>query len=65
FEMLKANMPKAFESVQVKTIRLWEYCMHRWIEAYRSGLPMREAQLRVQLQRSGRLAQSRCTCVSP
>ncbi|KAG2755700.1 hypothetical protein P692DRAFT_20717258 [Suillus brevipes Sb2] len=38
---------KALESVQVNTIRLWEHRMHRWIEAYRSGLPTKEAQLQV------------------
>jgi hypothetical protein len=48
FETLKANMPKALESVQVNTIRLWEHRMHRWLEAYRSGLPTKEAQLQVQ-----------------
>ncbi|KAG2113838.1 uncharacterized protein F5147DRAFT_744070 [Suillus discolor] len=40
FETLKTNMPKALES-------LWEHCMHRCIEAYRSGLPTKEAQLQV------------------
>ncbi|KAG1866359.1 hypothetical protein C8R48DRAFT_600387 [Suillus tomentosus] len=47
FETLKTNMPKALKSVQVNTIRLWEHRMHRWIEAYRSGLPTKEAQLQV------------------
>jgi hypothetical protein len=47
FETLKTNMLKALESVQVNTIRLWEHCMHRWIEAYRSGLLTKEAQLQV------------------
>ncbi|KAG1732059.1 hypothetical protein EDB19DRAFT_1640483 [Suillus lakei] len=47
FETLKTNMPKALKSVQVNTVQLWEHHMHRWIEAYRSGLPMKEAQLQV------------------
>ncbi|KAG1763413.1 hypothetical protein EDD22DRAFT_979392 [Suillus occidentalis] len=47
FETLKTNMPKALKSVQVNTVRLWEHRMHRWIEAYRSGLLMKEAQLQV------------------
>ena len=40
-------MPKALASVQLSTIRLWEHRMHRWMEAYRSGLGTSEAQLQV------------------
>ncbi|KAJ3805122.1 hypothetical protein F5876DRAFT_91626 [Lentinula aff. lateritia] len=35
FDTLKANMPKAMESVLQETIRRWEHCVHRWISAYR------------------------------
>ncbi|KIK40798.1 hypothetical protein CY34DRAFT_24652 [Suillus luteus UH-Slu-Lm8-n1] len=48
FKTLKTNMLKALESVQVNTVQLWEHHMYRWIEAYRSGLPTKEAQLQVQ-----------------
>ena len=37
FEMLKTNVPSA----------LWEHHMHMWMEAYWSGLEMKEAQLQV------------------
>lgn len=60
FESLKTNMPKALESVQVNTVWLWEHYMHRWIEAYRSGLPTKEAQLQVQQFSSMKYKSHRC-----
>ena len=47
FNTLKENLPQALASVQLHTIRLWEQCMHRWVEAYQSGLPTKEAQIEV------------------
>lgn len=47
FDTLKENMPLALASVQLQTIRKWELRTHRWIEAYRSGLSTKDAQLRV------------------
>jgi hypothetical protein len=47
FEMLKTNLPKAMASVHLSTIQLWEHWMHRWIDAYQSGLEMKKAQLQV------------------
>ncbi|KAG2142744.1 uncharacterized protein EDB93DRAFT_1088692, partial [Suillus bovinus] len=47
FEMLKKNMPLAMQSVQLRTIQLWEHRMHRWMEAYRTGLGMKDAQFQV------------------
>ena len=47
FETLKTNLPKAMDAVHLSTIRLWEHRMHRWIEVYRSGLEMKEAQSKV------------------
>jgi hypothetical protein len=47
FSMLKENLPKALASVELKTIRLWEHWMIRWMEAYRSGLSAKDAQMRV------------------
>ena len=47
FDTLKANMPKALESVRLNTIRRWEHRMYRWMEAYRSGLGTTDAQLHV------------------
>jgi len=34
-------------SVHLSTIQLWEHWMHRWIDAYQSGLEMKKAQLQV------------------
>lgn len=48
FPTLQENLPKALESVAVKTIRKWEHRTWRWLEAYDDGLAAREAQLRVQ-----------------
>ena len=47
FVTLKANLPQALASVQLCTIQLWEQCMHRWVEAYQSGLQTKEAQMEV------------------
>jgi hypothetical protein len=47
FDTLKANMPKALASVPIQTIRRWEHRMCRWMEAYRSGLSTKAAQLQV------------------
>lgn len=47
FDTLKANLPQALASVQLRTIRLWEQRMHQWVEAYQSGLPTKEAQMEV------------------
>lgn len=44
FDTLKANMPKAMESVLRETIRRWEHRVHRWISAYRDGLDAKDAQ---------------------
>ncbi|KAJ3728200.1 hypothetical protein DFJ43DRAFT_1001247 [Lentinula guzmanii] len=44
FVTLKANMPKAMESVGLETIRKWEHRTHRWISAYRDGLDAKDAQ---------------------
>ena len=48
FETLKTNLPQAFESVQLSTIRLWEHRTHRWMDAYRAGLDTKAAQTQVQ-----------------
>jgi hypothetical protein len=47
FDTLKENMPKALASVPLHTIRRWEHRMYRWMEAYRSGLGTKDAQLQV------------------
>ncbi|KAG1823010.1 hypothetical protein EV424DRAFT_1511110 [Suillus variegatus] len=41
-------------SVSINTIRLWQHRMFRWMEAYRSGLTTRDAQLRVKQFSSAR-----------
>ena len=48
FNTLKANIPLALKSVDLHTIHLWEHCSHRWMDAYRSGLETKEAQVQVQ-----------------
>jgi hypothetical protein len=35
FKTLQENMPKALAAVKLSTIRKWEHCMIRWMEAYR------------------------------
>ena len=47
FDTLKANLPKALASVDVKTIRKWEHRTMRWLDAYSSGKGTKEAQLHV------------------
>jgi hypothetical protein len=47
FATLKNNMPKALASVSVEIIRKWEHRMKRWMEAYRVGLGVKEAQIQV------------------
>ncbi|KAN0128344.1 hypothetical protein V8E53_013849 [Lactarius tabidus] len=47
FEGLKENMPTALASVSVATIRKWEHRMRRWMEAYRGGLDVKQAQFQV------------------
>ncbi|KAJ3792109.1 hypothetical protein GGU11DRAFT_819115 [Lentinula aff. detonsa] len=47
FNGLKANMHPALGSVSLLTIRKWEHRMHRWMDAYRSGLGAKEAQFQV------------------
>ncbi|KAG2744188.1 hypothetical protein P692DRAFT_20745280 [Suillus brevipes Sb2] len=46
--------PLALASVSINTIRLWQHRMFRWMEAYRSGLTTRDAQLRVKQFSSAR-----------
>ncbi|KAG0708025.1 hypothetical protein DFH29DRAFT_795899, partial [Suillus ampliporus] len=41
------NLPKAMASIHLSTIWLWEHQMHRWMNAYWSGLETKEAQLQV------------------
>src|ERR1700722_3007873 len=47
FETLKTNLPDALQSVRLKTFRLWEHRMYRWMDAYRAGLGTSEAQIQV------------------
>lgn len=47
FQTLKEKLPKAMESVELKTIRLWEHQMIRWMDAYRTGLGAKDAQMQV------------------
>jgi hypothetical protein len=47
FDTLRANMPKALASVDTMLIRKWEQRMGRWMEAYESGLAVKEAQFQV------------------
>ncbi|KAJ7599763.1 hypothetical protein C8J56DRAFT_1072391 [Mycena floridula] len=47
FPTLKANMPEALKSVELVTIRKWEFRMARWIDAYRSGMDAKSAQIQV------------------
>lgn len=47
FDTLKENMPIALASVSLNTIRRWEHRVQRWMEAYRSGLSTKDAQMRV------------------
>lgn len=47
FDALKANLPIALASVPIKSIRLWEHRVFCWMDAYRSDLDTRNAQLQV------------------
>ena len=38
-------MPKALASVPLQTIHRWENQMHHWMEAYRSELGTKDAQI--------------------
>src|SRR5882762_1585260 len=60
FETLRQNLPKALSSVKLKTIRLWEHCMIRWMDAYRLGLGAKEAQNSVRKFSSHQYTSHRC-----
>ena len=60
FDTLKENLPKALCSVHIHTIRRWEHRIFRWIEAYRSGLGTREAQVQVRKFSSTMYKSHRC-----
>jgi len=47
FNTLKDNMPKALTPVPLETIRRWEHCMQRWMDAYRCGMETHNAQKHV------------------
>jgi hypothetical protein len=47
FDTLKTNLPKALDSVELKTIQKWEHQMIRWMEAYRDGKSAKDAQFEV------------------
>jgi len=47
FTTLKENLPKAMASIQLSTIQKWEHHMICWMEAYRSGLGAKDAQMKV------------------
>lgn len=40
-------MPQALKSVSIETIRKWEHCVWRWIDAYENGLDAQDAQIHV------------------
>lgn len=48
FATLQQNMPLALASIDKLLIRKWQNRMMRWTEAYRDGLSVKNAQLRVQ-----------------
>jgi len=47
FTTLQENMLNTLTSVPIETIRKWEHRMKRWMDAYRSGLGAKEAQIQV------------------
>jgi predicted transcriptional regulator len=47
FDTLKANLPLALKSVDVTLMRKWQHRVKRWMEAYRSGLNAKDAQIQV------------------
>ena len=49
FNTLQANMPIVLASVELSTIRKWEHRMVQWMEAYKSGLGAKDAQVRVKV----------------
>jgi hypothetical protein len=60
FNTLKDNMPIALTSVLLQTIRRWEHCMYRWMDAYRMGLGTVDAQLQVKKFSSRQYQSHRC-----
>ena len=59
FMGLKDNMGIALTSVSIETIRRWENRVHRWMDAYRSGLETIEAQAKVKAFSSKRYTSHR------
>jgi hypothetical protein len=47
FDTLKTNLPLALKSVEVDLMRKWQHRVIRWMEAYRSGLSAKDAQVQV------------------
>jgi hypothetical protein len=60
FKTLQDNMPNALASIPIGTIRKWEHRMIRWMEAYRSGLGAKEAQIQVKEFSSRHYTSHRC-----
>jgi hypothetical protein len=60
FDTLKENLPKALASVSVMTIRRWQHCMFRWMDAYRAGMSTQDAQLQVRRSSSKQYKSHRC-----
>lgn len=54
FTKLKDLVPEAFESIDVLTIRRWEHRMWRWIDAYKDGLNVTQANFAVKQYKSHR-----------
>ncbi|KAG2058077.1 hypothetical protein BDR06DRAFT_877183 [Suillus hirtellus] len=50
----------AMQSVQLSTIQLWEHCMHHWMEAYWTGLSIKDAQFQVKKFSSTKYKSHRC-----
>lgn len=48
FATLQSNLPLALASVSVELIPKWEHQSLRWMEAYQSGLLLKDAQEQVQ-----------------
>ncbi|KAG1772902.1 hypothetical protein EV702DRAFT_976435, partial [Suillus placidus] len=62
FETLKKNIicPLVMQSMQLSMIQLWEHHMHCWMEAYQTGLAMKDAQFQVQQFSSTKYKSHRC-----
>jgi hypothetical protein len=60
FTTLKENLLKVMASVQLSTIRKWEHRMIRWMEAYCSGLGVKDAQMKVKEFSSKHYTSYRC-----